>query len=249
MRMPNTPTGSPSPNTASGAAPRRGRAAKGIDVPATLWLRPADAVPDTVLVEPAVLPAWALRHAINQYAKPGDAVLGADTRGFYGGHRQVALRPLPADHDPHYASRPAPRRGAVRLAVLQIETLPQGALDLAYPDEHVDLATHFLRPALRAAADTLAPGGVLAIALAPAEPGHGAQRGPLVLHLAHETGFAYQQHIAVLTGDLDGERIIPRLTDAQARAVNTARRHHIPALAPTHLDLAIFTHAKEHTRA
>lgn len=227
----------------------RTRTAKGIDVPATLWIPPADAVPDIVLVEPAVLPAWALRHAIDQYAKPGQRVLGADTRGFYGGDRHVALRPLPAHHDPHHASRPAPRRGAVRLAVLQIETLSQAALDIVYPREHVDLLTHFVRPALRAAADTLAPGGVLAIALAPAEPGHGAQRGSRVLHLAHEAGFAYQQHIAVLTGDLDGERIIPRLTGAQARAVNTARRHHIPALAPTHLDLAIFTRAKEDTRA
>jgi hypothetical protein len=90
---------------------------------------------------------------------------------------------------------------------------------------------------------------VLAIALAPAEPGHGAQRGSLALHLAHESGFAYQQHIAVLTGDLDGERIIPCLTDAQASAVNAARRQYVPALAPTHLDLAIFTRAKEDTRA
>ncbi len=245
----NTPSRPASTNPPSTPARPRTRTAKGIDVPATLWLPPADAVPDTVLVEPAVLPAWALRHAIDQYAKPGDTVLAADTRRFYGGDRQVALRPLPAHHDPHHHSRPTPRRGAVRLAVLQIETLPQRALDILYPGEHVELVTHFMRPALRAAADTLEPGGVLAIALAPAEPGHGAQRGSLVLRLAHESGFAYQQHIAVLTGDLDGERLIPRLSDAQARAVNTARRHHIPALAPTHLDLAIFTRAKEYTRA
>ncbi|HEV2345802.1 MAG TPA: hypothetical protein VGS97_17010 [Actinocrinis sp.] len=247
--MPNTRVSCSSPNISTGAVARRGRPAKGIDVPATLWLPPADTVPDTVLVEPAVLPAWALRHAIDQYATPGETVLAADTRGFYAGDRHVAFHPLPAHHDPHHADRPAPRRGAVRLAVLQLETVPQGALDVAYPGERVDRVTHFVRPALREAADALSPGGVLAIALAPAEPGHGAQHGPLVLHLAHESGFAYQQHITVLTGDLDGERIIPRLTDAQARAVNAARRDHVPALAPTHLDLAIFTRVKEDTRA
>ncbi len=244
--MRNAPTDPHPTNPPSASAdPRRTRPAKGIDVPATLWLPPADAIPDTVLVEPAVLPAWALRHAVEQYAAPGQSVVTADTRGFYAGTRRVAFRALPAHHDPHPDTRPAQRPDHVQLAVLEIETLPQGALDIAYPGEHVELITHFTRPALRAAAGLLAPGGVLALALDPAEPGHAAQRGPRVLRLALQAGFAYQQHIAVVTGDLDGERITPHLTDAQARAVNTARRTYIPALAPTHLDLAIFTRATE----
>jgi hypothetical protein len=245
----NTPTGSTAPTSPSGHVRPRTRPAKGIDVPATLWLPPADTGPESPLVEPAVLPGWALRRLAAEYAQPGQNILAADTRAFYAGHRQIALRPLAPHHDPHHETRSRTPYLAARLAVLQIETLPRGVLEIAYPHEQVTLVNDFIRPAIHEAADALAPGGVLALALSAPEPGHGAQRNSIVLRLALAAGFTYQQHLAVLTADLDGERIIPRLTDAQTRAVNTARRHGIPATAPVHLDLAIFTLPQEDTRA
>ena len=245
----NTPAAPPAPTPPTGHPRTRNRPAKGIDVPATLWLPPAHTCLHSPLAEPAVLPAWALRRLADEYARPGRSILAADTRAFYAGHRHVDFSPLAAHHDPHHDTRPRTRHLAAHLAVLQVETLPQGVLEIAYPHQQVTLVNDFIRPAIGEAADALAPGGILAIALSAPEPGHGAQRNSLVLRLARQAGFTYQQHIAVLTADVHGDRIIPRLTDTQVRAVNTARRSGIPATAPAHLDLAIFTLPPEDTRA
>ena len=230
-------------------APRRTRPAKGIDVPATVWLPPTDTVPDTAPTQPAVLPAWALQRVVTEYAAPDHSVVAVDTRRFFTGAWILAYQTLPAHHDPHAKARPRPRQGRVGLAILEIETPPRRWSDIAYPGDGILLVSHFLRPALRAAACHLKPGATLAIALPAPGPGPGAGRTSAVLKLAAEAGFSYQQQIAVVTGDLDGERIIARPTDAQARAVNTARRRHIPALVPTHLDLVILTLDKDLARA
>lgn len=245
----NTPATPPAPTPPPGRAQPRTRPAKGIDVPATVWLPPAETGPETPHVEPAVLPAWALRRLAAEYAQPGQNILVADTRGFYAGRRHIAFDSLPGYHDPHSDTRPRSPHLAARLAVLQVETLPQGVLQTGYPREQVTLVNDFIRPAIGEAADALAPGGALAIALSTPEPGHGAQRNSLVARLAREAGFTYQQHIAVVTAVVHGERIIPRLTDTQTHAVNTARRRGVPATAPVHLDLAIFTLPREDTRA
>jgi hypothetical protein len=245
----NTPIAPPAPAPPPGRAQPRNRPAKGIDVPVTLWLPPAETGPESPHAQPAVLPAWALRRLAAEYAQPGQNILVADTRAFYAGQPKIAYRSLAPHHDPHPDTRPRTRHVDVGLAVLQIETLPQGVLDIAYPHEQVALVTDFIRPAIYEAADALAPGGVLAIALSIPEPGHGAQRTSIVARLAREAGFTYQQHLAVVTADVHGERIIPRLTDAHTHAVNTARRRGIPATAPVHLDLTIFTLSQKDTRA
>lgn len=245
----NTPTAPTAPTPPTGHPRPRNRPNRGVGVPATLWLPPAQTGPESSLAEPAVLPAWALRRLAAEYARPGQNILAADTRAFYAGRPHIDFSPLAAHHDPHHDTRPRTRHLAASLAVLELETLPHGVLEIAYPHQQVTLVNDFIRPAIHEAADALAPGGILAIALSAPEPGHGAQRNSLVLRLARQDGFTYQQHLAVLTGDLHGERIVPRLTDAETRAVNTARRNGIPAAAPVHLDLAIFTLPPEDTRA
>jgi hypothetical protein len=249
MRYNNIPAARPAPTPPPGRAQPRHRPAKGIDVPVTLWLPPAEPGPENPLAQPAVLPAWALRRLAAEYAKPGQSILVADTRAFYAGRRQIAFLPLAPHHDPHPDSRPRARHADAGLVVLEIETLPQGVLDIAYPHDQVALVTDYIRLAIHEAADALPPGGVLAIALSTPEPGHGTQRTSIAARLAREAGFTYQQHLAVLTADVHGERITPRLTDTQTRAVNTARRRGIPAPAPVHLDLTIFTRPQKDTRA
>jgi hypothetical protein len=245
----NTPIAPPAPTPPPGRAQPRNRPAKGIDVPVTLWLPPVETGPENPHAEPAVLPAWALRRLAAEYAQPGQNILVADPRAFYAGRRQITFLPLAPHHDPHRDTRPRTRHVDAGLAVLEIETLPQDALHNAYPGRQVTLAADFLRPAIHEAADALTPGGVLAIALSTPEPGHGTQRTSIAARLAREAGFTYQQHLAVVTADVHGERIIPCLTDDQTHAVNTARRRGVPAPAPVHLDLIIFTLPQEDTRA
>ena len=229
--------------------PRRPRPGKGIDVPTTFWIAPTVRATESELGEPAVLPAWALRRVVREYSAPGRPVLVADTCGFNSGDPSVSFQPLPEHHDPRPERRLAEQRDGADLAVLEVETLPETVLHTVYSGREINLVLDFLRPAINAAADLLGPGGVLAVALSAPEPGHAAQRTSVVLDLARQAGLDFQQHIAVLTADLDGDRLTPRVTNAQADAVNDARRRGIPALSPAHLDLAILTHTPETARA
>jgi hypothetical protein len=240
---PASPTPSARPNQA------RHRPAKGVGVPATLWLPPAGSGSETPHGYGAVLPSWALRHLVAQYAKPGQTVLTADTRAVHAEHHQFVFHPLRAHHDPHPETRPRSAEPVAHLAVLEIETPPHTTLHTAIPGDPAHLLADVIRTAIRTAADRLAPGAVLAIALPAPAPGPATQQASIVLRLAQDAGFTYQQHIAVLTADLDDDRITPRLTDANIQAVNQARRAGIPATAPVHLDLAIFTLPQEDNRA
>ena len=217
----------------------------GIGVPTTLWLPPAESAPPGPHNTPAVLPAWALRRTVTEYAPPDHAVVAVDSRDYRNPNRILAYQPLPACHDPHAATRPRPRRGKVHLAVLEIETSPEQAHD-PYP---VGLLYDFVSPALRAAACHLAPGAILAIALSAPEPGRSAAATSEVLELAAEHGFAFQQHVVIVTADIAGDWLTPRFTDAQVTAVNTARQAGIPAPAPAHLDLVIATLTAKEPRA
>lgn len=228
------------------AARRRpDRPGHGIGVPTTLWLPPVDGAPHNPRTAPAVLPSWALRRVVTEYAKPNQSVAAADSRGFRDENRILAYQPLPACHDPHAATRPRPRRGKVHLAVLEIQNRPEEALD-RYP---LDLLYDFANPALRAAACHLAPGAILAIALSEPAPGTAAASTSTVLALAAEHGFAFQQHMVVVTADVADDRLIPRFTDAQASAVNAARVRGVPAPAPAHIDLVIATLTGKEQRA
>lgn len=228
------------PNRSFSSTParrRRDRPATGIGVPTTLWLPPRDNTPQDPRSAPAVLPSWALRRVITEYATPDQSVVAVDSRGFRNDNRILAYQPLPACHDPHAETRPRPRRGAVHLAVLEIHTSAEEAPD----PRPLDLLYDFVSPALRAGACHLAPGAVLAIALSAPEPGCPAACTSRVLNLAAEHGFAFQQHVVVVTADISGDWLIPRFTNAQATAANAARMRGIPAPAPAHLDLVIAT--------
>lgn len=174
---------------------------------------------------------------VTEYAAPHHSVVAVDSRGFGNENRIFAYQPLPACHDPHAATRPRPRRGHVDLAVLEIHTSPTAPADPDLPE----LLHDFVSPALRAAACHLAPGAILAIALSAPEPGRPASYASRVLTMAGEHGFAFQQHVVIVTAEIAGDWLVPRFTDAQATAVNTARLHGIPAPAPAHLDLVIAT--------
>jgi hypothetical protein len=243
----HNPTAVTPTSSASTTPPRarRDRPATGIGVPTTLWLPLGETAPQDPRNAPAVLPAWALRRAVTEYATPDQAVVAVDSRGFRDENRILAYQPLPACHDPHAATRPRPRRGAVHLAVLEIQSSPEEAPGL-HP---LDLLYDFVSPALRAAACHLAPGAVLAIALSSPGPGQSAACTSRVLALAAEHGFSFQQHVVVVTADISGDWLTPRFTDAQATAVNAARLRGIPAPAPAHLDLVIATLTAKEPRA
>ena len=228
----NAPDNSPTflPPTARRRPDRPGR---GIGVPTTLWLPPAESDPHDPCDPGAVLPAWALRRVVTEYATPDHAVVAIDSRDYQNENRILAYEPLSARHDPHAATRPRPRRNAVHLAVLEIETGTD-----PYP---IRLLHDFVNPALRAAACHLAPGAILAIALSSPAPGRAAACTSEVLASATGHGFAFQQHLVVVTAEIRGDFLVPRFTDAEATALDTARQAGIPAPAPAHLDLVIAT--------
>ena len=224
---------------------RADRPGTGIGVPTSVWLPPSDAEPNHPLTAPAVLPGWALRRVVTEYATPEQSVVAADSRGHRDQDRILAYQPLSAHHDPHAATRPRPRRGQVHLAVLEIRNSPDETPD----PSPLDLLYEFANPALRAAACHLATGAILAIALSAPAPGTAAASTSTVLALAAEHGFAFQQHLVVVTADIAGDRLIPRYTDAEATAVNAARIRGVPAPAPAHLDLVIATLTAKEPRA
>jgi hypothetical protein len=234
-------------NTRPPAASRHrpDRSGRGIGVPTTLWLPPVEVASQDSRNAPAVLPSWALRRVVTEYATPDTSAVAVDSRCFRDENRTLAYQALPACHDPHAATRPRPRRGAVHLAVLEIQNSPDETPG-PYP---LDLLFGFANPALRAAACHLAPGAILAIALSAPAPGTAAAGTSTVLALAAEHGFAFQQHVVVVTADIAGDRLIPRFTDAEATAVNAARIRGVPAPAPAHLDLVIATLTGKEPRA
>jgi hypothetical protein len=240
---PVSPTPPPRPNHP------RTRPAKGIDVPATVWLPPAESGSESALDEPGILPAWALRRLRAEYAEPGQPVVLYDSRAVCKGLSRATLRTLTEPHDPHPHTYPQRPGTVVRLAILEIDTEPCGTPTASCPDPTASLATDVLEPVLSEAADALEPDGILAIALAAPDVRHAVQHCPAVVRAARTAGFTYQQHIAVVTAEIDGDRLIPQLTDAQARTINRARAAGIPATAPAHLDLTIFTRTTKDTLA
>jgi hypothetical protein len=219
-----------------------------------VWLPPAGSGAPSALDEPAVLPVWALRRLCTEYAEPGQPVVACETRVSCGEQHRVVFRALTGLYDPYAHIRP---RGshhlAVRLAILQVDTEPHthapGVPRARQPDQAARRATDLLGSVLRAAADTLEPGAILALALAAPQVGHGVQGGRAMICAARSAGLAYQQHIAVLTAALDGDQLIAHVTDAQVRGVNQARAAGIPASAPAHQDLTIFTKVSGNTLA
>lgn len=224
---------------------RPDRTGRGIGVPSTLWLPPADTTPHNPTATTGVLPTWALRRVVTEYAVPHHSVVAVDSRGAGVENRILAYQPLPACHDPHAATRPRPRRGHVDLAVLEIHTSRAEPADPGQPA----LLHGFVHPALRAAACHLAPGAILAIALSSPDPGRPASSTSRVLAMAAEHGFSFQQHLVVVTAEIVGDRLIPRLTPAQTTAVSAARSCGIPAPAAAHLDLVIATRNHKEPRA
>jgi hypothetical protein len=225
--------------------PARTRRTKGIGLPTTVWLPPAQAevkeYPACIgYVSDASLPRWALARLITEYTRPGEATLVIEFTA--AATRQPVRPPWQEKHRIEESAGTATRAGLI-IAVINSGDDVQGKFGGVPADAlTADSSSDVFSSAATQARLALGKYGILAVALqAPQSGADFVDPTGCVIRSARREGFSYLQHLVVVEAPVHGGRISTSSLGPTRYAVRTSRNAAIPVHARVHRDVLIFT--------